>query len=779
MHFNTESRIRMNKQNYKPLPFYFINTTKPEELDAATAERRLRDLADAGFGGAVLFNKPPDGFDREQYLSEFWFETIGHFLAAAEKLHLEIWINDGWDYPPGDAGNRIRERAPELVQMRLTLKDGEAVPVVCSWGFPAFEEPESSRLFIELVYEEYRKRFRKYFGNVLRGFFSDADNRRYNHFTRAEMKGERYYPWSRNFAAVFQRKYGYDILPLLKEIMTDEKHPASLHYWELASELYQNWFRNNYQWCIANGLEYAFHTSDTGPFPYAQCDRSSVFTEGETLRLLSWSSRPGTDHELAELDGGTHYDSRYFTPKAQYGGSCTVNPHFHQTKWDLRAKYAASAAWLHGRERVLCEAFAATNWSSSPELLRRIAAWQIMQGINFFIPHAVHHVFRGATKIFAPPELLHLPGIRELNGFLEKYSFIAAQGKYAGPVRIADPTRKIWQGAQDSIFDLCDELSRRAVNYVVVPDGSENPDIPEEFASFDGGELAWMLRELADGTRYILAANIWADRELSGTLVFNGRKYPAAFAPGEIGVFGGPYECWRRSTAVICSRELPMPCPVQWNQLNNITLFQPGEFTVEEKVGELRLLVPTGTDVRLDGAAFSGGKPCPVFDDAYTEYVFEPEPGVHKLDFSGVQAHTPVYLRGGFDVSTEQLVFQSYEMSVAAPALRLAPRRKQLSAGSWADQGQVFYSGSADYFFTAECLGENALEVFTAGNTAELFIDEEPAGRHVWAPYEFRFPALHGRHEFRVRLTNTNANQLEGWRAVSGILAPPRLKIIS
>ena len=128
------------------------------------------------------------------------------------------------------------------------------------------------------------------------------------------------------------------------ELVDGTSHSLNHDYWTLAGELYQRWFRNNYEWCRKHGLKYAFHTSDTGPFSLKECPRSSLFWEGEPLKLLEHSDCPGTDHELAALDGGTHYDKRFFFPEASLGGGTEklYNCNFSETKFDLRAKYASS-----------------------------------------------------------------------------------------------------------------------------------------------------------------------------------------------------------------------------------------------------------------------------------------------------------------------------------------------------------------------------------------------------------------------------------------------------
>lgn len=106
--------ISMSAKNFRLLPFYFINTVRPEELNAAATERAMEQLKAAGFGGCVLFNLPPGGFSAAEYLSAYWFEVTENFVLAAKKHELELWFTDGWRCPPGDVGGKIAAINPDL-----------------------------------------------------------------------------------------------------------------------------------------------------------------------------------------------------------------------------------------------------------------------------------------------------------------------------------------------------------------------------------------------------------------------------------------------------------------------------------------------------------------------------------------------------------------------------------------------------------------------------------------------------------------------------------------
>ena len=102
---------------FRPKPFFFLNTDKKEEYVYEKAEKSLSEMKDCGFSGFILFNKPPTGFDKEGYLSDTWFFAVENFAKAAKKLSLEMWINDGYDYPPGAVGGKVFDKlaAPCLV----------------------------------------------------------------------------------------------------------------------------------------------------------------------------------------------------------------------------------------------------------------------------------------------------------------------------------------------------------------------------------------------------------------------------------------------------------------------------------------------------------------------------------------------------------------------------------------------------------------------------------------------------------------------------------------
>ncbi|MBQ7650361.1 MAG: hypothetical protein IJS15_05335, partial [Victivallales bacterium] len=140
--------MNIDMKKYRPLPFYFLNTGDMTAYTEEIIDAKVRRLYEDGFGGCILFNCAGDGFDNDRYLTEEWFTVTERFILAAERYGLKIWFTDGWRCPSGDVGDKVAKINPDLKQQRLVRNSaGEAEPVDVPLGFPALEEPESSRLF--------------------------------------------------------------------------------------------------------------------------------------------------------------------------------------------------------------------------------------------------------------------------------------------------------------------------------------------------------------------------------------------------------------------------------------------------------------------------------------------------------------------------------------------------------------------------------------------------------------------------------------------------------
>ena len=855
------SMLIWDKEKYRPLPFYFLNQADDSLVSREAIREALGRLKSAGYGGCVVFNKPPDGFTQEEFLGPKWFQTIRYFAEEALTLGLEIWINDGFNFPPGDAGGRIHEIAPQLGQKRLSLNADRSVSIVdVPWCFPAFEEPESSKLFIEFVYEGHKKYVGEFFGRSIVGFFSDADNRRVPH---GALEGK-YFPWSHGFPSGFEKALGYSIIPHLPDILGGKDCKEAVDYWRFAGRLYQQWFANNHEWCRKNKLKYTFHSSDSGPRSLDETNRSSIFTEGDAFELHSHADFPGTDHELRALHSGTPFFPKtlWHIESALWGepNELVRSPEFSNVLGDVRAKLASSAAFLYGRERAMCECFAATNWSCEPDELRRIALWQIMQGINFFVPHAAHHRFGGATKYFAPPELLRYgvlaKSMRELNDHLAELCAIASSGELIAPIALLDPTEEMWRTGKAFIrfFKLCAELNRLPYGYVIVPKSAllgrqkeflvtVNPGMnlseddrnlirrtgtilleEDELArlvsliqldfAYEGNGRPHFMRRKVDGGELLLVANIEEEGRIVGKVTYEGKSHAIELLPGELAIFAPGLRRYRKPAQISRRLTINGPAKLEWGGPNSITMFRWEDaggdaqsiasnykelffrWKTLEALPSLRLLVPAtaAATYSFDGVALESGRGRLVFDEEYLEFDLNDSgaKGEHVIKLSkdqALSAYSPFYLEGDFDSDVLKVpdgilvpALDYYSFSLKMPqhaSVFLKKRRSELDTNrSWAEQGQLFYSGAASYSFEFTIPAEFKQPCLRFGRVAcrlGLRVNGLDLGCRIFPPFDFDLKGFSGPCRAELRVENTMGNMLDGYGAPSGLLASPEL----
>jgi len=160
-------------------------------------------------------------------------------------------------------------------------------------------------------------------------------------------------------------------------------------------------------------------------------------------------------------------------------------------------------------------------------------------------------------------------------------------------------------------------------------------------------------------------------------------------------------------------------------------------------------------------------------------------PGEHVLRWTKASAApSPVsavqYLVGAFDVRPAVALPAvaargQYLLQVRIPAyaaMTLSRRRRELRTDlSWAEQGQPFYSGGATYRCEIELpvdCRRRELYLPRVECIVEASWNGRPLGLRPWSPYVWELPAP-GRGELALHVRNTLANQLEGYRAASGL----------
>ncbi len=234
----------------------------------------------------------------------------------------------------------------------------------------SFLEKDSVRLLIDAVYEPHFQHYGADFGKTFAGFFSDEPgfyNTTGGPYEMGRIGTEMPLPWTDDVAKQLADRLesGMCALPGLYHKLGGQERETRYAYMDIITRKYQENFSDQLgQWCEDHGVEYIGH----------------VLEDGAYNRNLG----AGTGHFFRALHG-------------QHMGGIDVVLNGLLPDWDENAFYhyelpmlAASVARQNVKRggRAMCEIFGAFGWSEGLTLMKWMADYMMVHGINYFVPHA-------------------------------------------------------------------------------------------------------------------------------------------------------------------------------------------------------------------------------------------------------------------------------------------------------------------------------------------------------------------------------------------------------
>lgn len=351
--------------NLSPRVFWAWNSTiKYEEAIA-----QLKDFKNKGISGVFVHARA--GLDIE-YMGESWFEIFGKCVEYCEKIGLEIWIYDEYGWPSGFAGGKVYEKNEEYKERYFigeftsltSIKDrvnniykvydfvdGEFVDcdnyadgkhyfvfLNTNDYYIDVSNKDAIKYFIEVTHEEYKKHFGKYFGNVIKGIFTDEP-----HLPPWGL------PFGKDIARWFEKQNGYELDKAVPYILFEkgdcERYKYS--YWKVINKLFkENYVMQYNAWCKENNLIM------TGHYACEEGLVEQIPVCGGVMPFYIEMGIPGVDALGNRL-----------IPAVAY-------------------KQVQSISRQFGKREILCETYAGAGYDSTFEDLLRIWAYQSSFGVN-------------------------------------------------------------------------------------------------------------------------------------------------------------------------------------------------------------------------------------------------------------------------------------------------------------------------------------------------------------------------------------------------------------
>lgn len=264
---------------------------------------------------------------------------------------------------------------------------------------------EAMAAFIRLTHDKYARYLGEYFGNTVKGMFTDEIG----------LLGA--VPWSPQLCEAFKARTGYELKDYFPALLYADA-PEALrirydYYQTIHLLLRENYHKQVHDWCARHGLEYV----------------AEVPSVRMTTQLFSHVPGGDSAHEKLgrPLEWVLNHQADHFR----------CNP-----------KIVSSLARQLGRERNLIECFHSVGWSMTLQDAKWMIDRMAALGTNFFNFHAFFYTLDGLTKHDAPPsQFLQNPywaHFRKLGDYTGRISYLMSRGEPGIEIAVLQPTTSLW-----------------------------------------------------------------------------------------------------------------------------------------------------------------------------------------------------------------------------------------------------------------------------------------------------------------------------------------------
>ncbi|MDD6994551.1 MAG: glycosyl hydrolase [Candidatus Borkfalkiaceae bacterium] len=777
-----------------PAPFWFWNGNMNEE----ECVKQLNAMHEQGVPAFVLHARV--GL-KTPYLGEKWFSCVSAVLRRAAELNMQAWIYDEENFPSGYGGGRVLEKYPYAYGKHLKIRIGgisdenadvteKNLTAINEYGGkkyaftccktlwrPAYADTyyidvigkDAGAHFTECVHEEYYRRFGNYFGNVIRGFFTDEPGFYNNIHYTARTNDDDTVVWTDDFAEEFYSRRGYDILPCLCHVFRNlDETSAAIRkdFFDTAGELYRERFLLPIKkYCNDRGVKLIGHLHMEDYFHF------QIGTQGDFFRALSCLDFAGLDR---------------------------IDKNFDK----ITEKVVSSAAHTSGVNAVASESFACSGWELDFTQMRSIADRQFVRGVNFLVPHAFYYSIEDFRKWeAAPSQFIQNPYWKYYGEFARYIQNVCAAlqtGKPYAQILVYYPRDTAMAKYEPDDFLPCIEFDNKLQDAAFA--------LLEGQLDFDFVDEASLLREdglFVGGTERDLLVLPFVERistaflkkllVLKKPILILGDEnfaplYPcereefektmrAFLAADNVSIlsekalkksytyrFNGELLCEEIKKRIVPVTQLKYPDARLTYTVRRTT---KGElyFWVNEEgtVKENRFILQGIKTVRMIDCFNQSSSVVPVeYIDGKTQIPVRFSPWESKL-FSVTEGKSEKPIDDYANAFTDRARFEKL----------LVNDKEFLSPGLWNEKGEKDFSGTGRYCFRfkkefeAEKIFVDAGRVF---NVAEAFINGKSMGVKIFPPYVFDATDLvQEENILTVEVTNTLANEFEKKDVPSGM----------
>lgn len=708
---------------------------------------------------------PRSGLEIE-YMSEEWLDVCEFIIKYAKDHDMSIWLYDEFNWPSGSCKGQVFKQDEDFAGKKISVFSDpvnlgkrnyfwsvSSVPI-----YADLLNPKAVESYINLTHEKYYKRFKQYFGTVIKGFFTDEPSPMYaaRHKTSGSLLELPYWnDLEEEYYQYTNRNFRLDV-----EAHLNGATPPTL--WPNYFYLYGKRFKSAYFdhlriWCDQHNVLFTGHLMDES-WP-----SSSLLANGNPLSNINSFSMPGIDEVCTKTTPGT---IEWVTMKlAENAASKKGNGAFAELfalgPCDMTLGKRRQMIWitaLHGVDHFLL--------AISP-----IDSRANIQKPDYYNPHTITQPWFNvlkelgedakeaalfARKIADPKIAVRYPQnltastmffskkdqpLLSLSLILEKLiswqwdpNLIAEEEiKTSGYKAILSLTKTgIVEERSGNKFSSLEELSSWLGNNIqrdALVENSNGKLVEDIFVkTFEDGSICVV--SLSDTTH--------------GQLVLkqSGVK-PVLFELPESGVFayhpGKSYKYKKVEKVLMLSDKERLPYKLTSHNIERIVFDKTNkfEFTLDGSLDDLKVDVRNYDDtvsVELDGKELKVNQTSQLLPEGLKELYIESDrfslgAGKHALKLTSNSKDYPffpvAFICGNFSMKSNNVLW-------ALPV--------DLSIDGFAEQGLPDYIGGITFRKKVMINNEEYISVDTKGLAAEIFINGLSLGRKAWAPFRWEIP---------------------------------------
>lgn len=464
-------------------------------LDKETVRRQIDEMYEGGIRCFYIIPEPKDFRPytmvtnlEPDYLTDEFMEYVRFCADYAESKGMYMWLYDEGGWPSGHATGKVVVAQPDAVRKRLLkhtvnvkkgevfferpevkasfignirIKSGHVFEEDCTvtefcvevesggllnGAYADISESLSTKTFIELTHEKYKKYIGDHFGKTVPFMFTDEPSLALPTF-------------SYGFEALFKEKYGYDILDHLPVLFdtsmdSDEDCKVRIDYHALCGELFdKNFLEIQREWCEKNGLFFTGHLDNDHRLDYAVNQGYSSY-----INSLSGLHVPGIDVIWRQID---------------YGKGVSEETSFFP-------RIAVSAASSNGSNLTVSESFGVYGSGYTYDEMRYVLNYQFLRGINIINFMSISY---GREKYLAfaerPSFGKEKPGyenLQLLNDYTARMTYLSSVGLSGVEALLYLPTRDFFAGGEarksalKSFNDMGKSLEDEGIDFHICDD---------------------------------------------------------------------------------------------------------------------------------------------------------------------------------------------------------------------------------------------------------------------------------------------------------------------